>query len=172
MSINMSLGNLRQLEALRDKACELAASEIKREEPAFYLFEALDEIPEGFDDECSDYCFKCAKKKVRKHRKLLPKDYDGPYQDHCNEGERLRACESCGCPLPQAMLKYGMESEIEHFEGEGFLSDKKPSDHDWYCLHTLANECLECEEHLNKYGNRVRNILVVKLLGKDHHSLK
>ena len=37
-----------------------------------------------------------------------------------NEGERARFCYWCDCPLPQSLLKYGMESELEHYESDYF----------------------------------------------------
>lgn len=163
-----TLGELRQLEALGQSVKKLAAKEINREADAVYLFEALDEIPENWPsdklgDGCHDvYCPKCARKTLKIGKKFLPKDYNGAIGDS-GEGEHSRNCFMCGCPLPWSLLKYGMESEIEHYESELFFErfDKgECSENDWYWLWKVVEECLGCESYLNDYGHDVRRILI------------
>ncbi len=172
--IQMTLGELRQLEALAEKAREKAKSQIAAaQDTAFYFFEYTDQIPEGWSRDLGEstdaFCEKCVtriKKKpaVKKQLASIP-DYDGPRGYSSEEGESSRNCFGCGCPLPWAMLEYGMESELDHFETADPVSPN-----DWYWLFKLAEECLGCETYLNEYGQRVRRVLVAAFLGKNHHS--
>lgn len=173
MAIEITLLELRQLEALAEKAKVKAKAAIDKEQHiAWRFFEYLDQIPEGWPQEygeCDDFCRRCIDKIMKKPtvKKLLESvpNWDGPRDYSGEEGESSRNCLKCGCPLPWALLDYGMESELSHFE-----SNDPTTANCWYWLHTLAEECLGCEEYLNIYGQRVRRILVGALLGKNHHS--
>lgn len=165
MPITMSLGELRQLEALAEKAKTNAAKAIKKESDAWRFFDALDQVPDGWDfgkhGDCDDFCRPCLDRIAKRPavKKLLDAvGWDGPHRYGDDEGESSRNCYACGRPLPWALLKYGMEYELSHYEWDG-IHRTQASPNEWYWLWRLADECLTCETYLNDYGQRVRNVL-------------
>lgn len=166
-----ALGVLRWIQCMRDICERKAKPQIRRERTAYYLFEALDEVPDGWPDDLGEgvsdyYCLPCANKAIAKGRKAglaFPRGnrsetYDGPYQDHSGEGESSRNCYLCGRPLPWALLKYGMEAEVEHYTSQWFREKSVEYGVDadgWYWLWRVTDECAECDDYLLVFGGRL-----------------
>lgn len=156
---------LRMLDAFRDKARVLARYEIRRERQACRVIASYDEIPSGwidwpdanFDPVADDVCYSCGERALNRQRKsgVLLDSHDGIQRDWSGEAEGSRNCAICGRPLSTALLKYGMESEWEHFGGDWFRSGAIKigiSKNEWYWIWRLLDETTGCDSYIEAYS--------------------
>jgi hypothetical protein len=158
-----TIGLLRALDYRRAWLRARARPMIRRESNAYYHFEALDEVPDGWPSEwegCEDYSWRGALQVLREARKAGVQgldEYNGPYRNHDSDGEFVRFCPVTGAPLPWSLLEGGMQSELDHFESEFFWTNiaNRRLDSDWYSLWRVCDEACGRDAYLSDYGQRI-----------------
>lgn len=87
-------------------------------------------------DEGQSYCRECAHKKVKELKEKQPGadiNVDGGYG---TEGDSTPFCSVCQKRLENTLTQYGCESELEHFQGNGFKID---SEDDCYSMQQVID---------------------------------
>ncbi len=162
-----------QLEALEAELDDLRRIIVQAlgdyQPPALYY------LPSEYDEECPNFCFDCAKKKLEELQAREPEeDRDEGLRPICGahmDEDVPRWCDTCRTQLAHSLTEYCVEQEVEHYETYGDEEDARNETSLWNLLSILHH--LGHGTWMSKHAPRAAAAIrpIVAHLLKDHHGL-
>lgn len=112
-------------------------------------------------DESESYCRDCAEKEIERLSAESPEEefiLDGGWGE---ENDSQPFCATCGAALRSSFTTYACESELDHFEDQGFDLDS-PSD--CYSMERIMGSVGFLDDELTP---RIRNVIRLAIEARD-----